>query len=1078
MKSRKLFMEFLVLSVGIVLSSMCSRASAKDVLSLPEIRIWSTRGAVGYNLIWRLRHFGYTDLSGQQELSRGADLIYIDRSLSADEFAGVKHCIENGSLAIVTAVPELDEQLKSILPVTIARQVTLTDSLTFISPVDPEHPVFKHIPWDSPRQFYPYAPFVVFTKSAVKGGSQVLMNFDTSDPAMVMCSLGKGKLIAFNAPTLFPNEERMAFYTRSADYIYLRLIYWARGDTDSVNRLSDLYLAQQQHHQLTVPWAKLKTRLENIIAMANMLYDGYMLEEKQSGKSAAMATGMGPADLKNKALQLWARFQKFDKMMDTNLENYTQLKSQEVLTGYKNIESFLTELQKEALALEEAIQKEIQKIHSLKSYQAKAGTPVLFGPTHIIHPGWGNPEYPQARKWHSIYELWRQKEIFGANIFDFHMDMAGFVKPGADSDNPSLADFDFGPMNCMMDVAKEMDLKVVVGTSDLGKPYFHKGIEYFQKDVPKMIGPDGKELNTPYDVRFNCFNPTMRKRRNLFLEAWAQYLDKYPNVVGFEPTNEWGVPNNHSAEAIGAFREFLQKKYNSITELNNKWNSRYSSFSDIVSPDLEKVSSESPSSSLRALWNDWCEFRRNIAVNFFKEDYLAIHKASAKRINDRCTHVAGGEYGLLTNVLQQYATQWLDSHGPHCDDPFQLDFDIGFSKKPVVMSEYYWYWWGRNGPGWDMKYRLHGNLMLGTASFQSGKYAAAEREMWRILSRGVREIRYYMSTMDFDSWDEQWAQSTVYWPDFAIKRAAYAIPTVIAEFNRVSGELEDSLPVTRIAVVEPEATRYQLDSCIKKFDKRTVVHEYQFLFDMFFKTLGHPMVFIPDTADFSKYRVLVFPSAMYLPTDVQQKIMDFVEQGGILIAIGPIGQYNEHAVKSGLLLDKLFGVKSVLTSQTGGLLKHNEVTFGKVSGSDETFAFEMSNNAANIIGRSDDGMALGAMVKYGKGHAYLYPAAASYARGTFTNFASYILQQHLQPIVSTTVPAEIYIRKAGTGEIYYVFVYHTRWEESSEGVLSWQGRCDVTDLRAQTTLKETNHLSMTLLPGEGRVYKLKRNSSN
>ncbi|MEW6201402.1 MAG: beta-galactosidase [bacterium] len=168
--------------------------------------------------------------------------------------------------------------------------------------------------------------------------------------------------------------------------------------------------------------------------------------------------------------------------------------------------------------------------------------------------------------------------------------------------------YDFGSRSHANDIARFLSLCRKKGLFVLVRPGPHINAEITYFGYPKRIfalqeilsrNPDGAPVIIPAPPRMF---PAPGYASERFYEEVALYFDAlcpilkehlYPDgpIVGVQADNELSFffriqPYDHdySVASIRLYRQFLQHKYEDVSELNKTYNRKYSSFSDITPP--------------------------------------------------------------------------------------------------------------------------------------------------------------------------------------------------------------------------------------------------------------------------------------------------------------------------------------------------------------------------------------------------------------------------------------------------------------------------------------------------------------
>lgn len=150
---------------------------------------------------------------------------------------------------------------------------------------------------------------------------------------------------------------------------------------------------------------------------------------------------------------------------------------------------------------------------------------------------------------------------------------------------PEEGRYDFAWLDKAIALAAQYDLKVVLCTSTATPPV------WLSRKYPEILlkRENGIVLDHGARQHASFSSPLYRKLAYRMIEQLARRYGDDDRVIGWQLDNEPAVQFDYNEAAEESFREYLRKKYGSITALNDAWGTAfwsqtYSSFDEINLP--------------------------------------------------------------------------------------------------------------------------------------------------------------------------------------------------------------------------------------------------------------------------------------------------------------------------------------------------------------------------------------------------------------------------------------------------------------------------------------------------------------
>ncbi len=191
---------------------------------------------------------------------------------------------------------------------------------------------------------------------------------------------------------------------------------------------------------------------------------------------------------------------------------------------------------------------------------------------------------------------------------------------------PVEGQYDFDWLDRIIQLLDDSNLKFILGTPSATPP------RWVLDKYPDMLAWDeqGKERGFG-SRRHYCFSHTgYRQLASEMAGRLAQRYGSHPSLYAWQTDNEYGchdTTRSYSPHALMAFQKWLEDKYNSISELNQRWGNvfwsmEYNSFEQIELPNLT-VTEPNPIHKL-----DFFRFCSDQVVVWNKAQVDAIHNYS------------------------------------------------------------------------------------------------------------------------------------------------------------------------------------------------------------------------------------------------------------------------------------------------------------------------------------------------------------------------------------------------------------------------------------------------------------------
>lgn len=565
-------------------------------------------------------------------------------------------------------------------------------------------------------------------------------------------------------------------------------------------------------------------------------------------------------------------------------------------------------------------------------------------------------------------------------------------------------------------------------------------------DEPDLfkISQDGlKGHSRGSDHSLNYYNPLVQQYIHDYLSAYAEFCADEPRVFFHEIAQEayqdfvteGGARRQpgYGPSATAAFREWLAAEYESIEALNEAWGAEYASFEAIEQPDDRYVNPDREITPLVA------EFERFIEDGYM--DYLQLIYDSLKA-GDPNKPVAARHSGLLTAVNGARAFEHCDVLGYHSRAPRMQVMNLYLNtlsrfndNKPLAYLEDFW--------GTQQEADRVGNERI--------QRAGLEKHVSRTFAWGRQlQMKWYAYTTGsyLHTYNGNWFN-----PRYDVLTMRYCAPALKVALDRartLDRVLTNSqIPQFRVAIWQPSVSmRVQAR---RGLSGNEIVGIHGLIYPA-----GFPYELVPEEyfadgrADLSDFDAIFLPAAEYLSEAHQQRLIDYVRDGGILIASEPPGVRDELTRPSGLLLREVYGI--------------DEVAFDE-----ETGAWAWGSS------RCTDGPL--AMAEAGEGRAYLTDATLLRAipeEEQAAGLLGMLADNVTRDAWSENARFEVITRVTDDGERYLFVLNPDAEERQSDRVMIAGGISAATDVTVEggfsaPVTQEGDHAAIEMTLGAGEM---------
>ncbi len=641
-----------------------------------------------------------------------------------------------------------------------------------------------------------------------------------------------------------------------------------------------------------------------------------------------------------------------------------------------------------------------QTAPSASRWNAATATDFPRVPPLLVGASWYPEQWPESR-WDKDLGLMEAAHIDVVRVGEFAWSTM----------EPSEGQYNFGWLDRAIADAARHHIYVVLGTPTAAPP------DWLTTKYPQTLRTSENGVRAQHGNRqqFSFSDPLYRKFARDIAEQMAIHFGHNPDVVGWQLDNEYANPD-FGPTAQQQFHQWLQTKYGTIANLNQKWATAYwSQTYDDFDEIPVREDNENP-----ALLLDWKRFVSDTWKSY------SINQISAMRphLDPRqfiTTNTMGWFDGFneytVHSVLDMAAwDDYIDSdHYDYLGNGATHDLTRGYKNKDFWVMETepaFVNWRSTNTP-----------LLKGQV-----------RDLaWQAIGHGANTVEYWQWRSAPNGQEEY--HGTLVGADGTPVPVYYEVQETGKEFAEAGPALAGTKPHSQVALVNDYDSRWAITFQRHSAGFNPVAEMLAFYNPL--RTQSQAVDIISIDAPLDGYKVVELPALNVISQPIADRLMAYVRQGGHLL-LGPrTGMKNEF---NGLQPERQPGP---LVPFLGGRVEQFYALDSNVpvsgvwgAGTANIWAEQLSTLSPNTK----------VLMTYGKSNGWLngQPAAITrqVGKGTITylgawldpmlmdHLTSWLLQQAgVQPILAN-VPDDVEVcRRSGEGKSVLILINHNQQPE-------------------------------------------------
>ncbi|MGM9472515.1 beta-galactosidase [Pseudarthrobacter sp. YS3] len=422
--------------------------------------------------------------------------------------------------------------------------------------------------------------------------------------------------------------------------------------------------------------------------------------------------------------------------------------------------------------------------------------------------------------------------------------------------------YDFGWLDEVMDLMHANGIGVDLATPDAVPPAW---LIAQHPDILPVLA-DGTTFGFGSRQHFDVSHPAYRAKSLAMAEKMGGHYAGHPALCMWHVNNEYG-PVSYGPHADRAFREWLQRKYSSLAELNRAWSTDvwgqvYSDWSQVNAPAQPRT---------------WSNPSRRLDYHRFTSDSMLEHYKAERDILRRHTP----DLPIVTNFMRFYKNNDYWAWAAEEDavaldiypDPREEDAHVAAALNFDLMRSL------RKGQPWLVMEQATAAVSQWSVNVSKlpGKMRLGS---YQAIAQGADSILFF-----------QWRQARGGTERYHSGMVNHAGPNtrVFREVCQLGQELKGLGGITgtrsaaKMAIVFDWDCWWALELGNSPRSDLNYAQEVLRLYRPFFDA-NVPVDFVDTKSDLSQYSLVVLPASYLLTDEVAQRFEDYVSDGGRLVA--------------------------------------------------------------------------------------------------------------------------------------------------------------------------------------------------
>jgi beta-galactosidase len=577
---------------------------------------------------------------------------------------------------------------------------------------------------------------------------------------------------------------------------------------------------------------------------------------------------------------------------------------------------------------------------------------------------------------------------------------------------PNETTYDFSKLDKIMQLAADNHLNVCMATSTGAHP------AWMAKKYPDILRVDFEGRKRKFGGRHNsCPNsPTYQKYASLLAGKLAERYKQYDNIVMWHVSNEFG-DECHCENCERAFQVWLQKRYGTLKSLNTAWNTSFwghtfFEWDEIVLPDMRSEHFEYERTMFQGISLDYRRFMSDSLLNCYQLERDTIRKVIPDAV-------------ITTNLMGLYKPL------NYKDWARQMDF-VSWDNYPSNEASY-----AETAMSHDLMRGIKQGdpfvLMEQTPSVTNWlPYNALKRpgvmRLWsyQAVAHGADTVMFFQMRRSVGAC-EKYHGAVIDHVGTENTRVFREISALGEELKQIGNQTLGMRTHSRIALVMDWENWWAIEYSAGPSRELRYCKELQRYYEAL-REMNYNVDMISLEDDLSKYQIVIAPVLYMVKGTEDQKIREFVKNGGTFVTTFFSGIVQENdLVTLGGYPGKLRDILGIWVEEEDALPENVQNAFcykgekypatllcdllhleGAVALDDHGYETDFYHSMP-VLTRND----------FGTGHAY-YVATASDERFYQTFLTDVCKSAGVLPVLSVPDSVEVTTRENDTTRVYFL----------------------------------------------------------
>ncbi|MBE6589891.1 MAG: beta-galactosidase [Ruminococcaceae bacterium] len=491
---------------------------------------------------------------------------------------------------------------------------------------------------------------------------------------------------------------------------------------------------------------------------------------------------------------------------------------------------------------------------------------------HILHGGDYNPDQWQDSP-NVLSEDMRLMKLAGCNA----MSVGIFAWAALE---PREGEYDFSFLDKAMDDIYENGGRVILATPSGARP------AWLSQKYPEVLRTNADRSKRLHGSRHNhCFSsPVYREKVANINRRLAERYKDHPALLMWHISNEYGG-ECHCEYCREAFRSFLKDKYKTLDALNHEW---WTAFWAHTYTDWSQI--EPPStlgeSSVQAMKLDWRRFVTHQTVDFMKAEIAAVREFTPT-------------VPVTTNLMQQFGDTDARELGAACDIISWDSYPAwrGNDENDIVTDAGVAFW---HDLFRSIKHRPF-MLMESTPSHTNWKEYNKLKRPGQHALYSLQAVAHGSDTVQYFQWRKS-RGATEQFHGAVVDHVGNEHTRVFREVASLGARLAKLDAIVGTATSCRTALLYDYDNDwalsyaagFQNADKKVFETAKKHYFPLWKRGINTDVIGRDD--DLSGYDLIVAPMLYTVPSALEDKLEEYVRNGGTLLCTYTTGMVNENGL--------------------------------------------------------------------------------------------------------------------------------------------------------------------------------------